>query len=63
MVEDFHGHQWPRYYYLRGSMTLPFRGQHRTEVVVVAVKEDDIAGYVRRPSILYRKEPTDEVIW
>ncbi|KAI4958862.1 hypothetical protein J4E86_004472 [Alternaria arbusti] len=62
-AQDFHGHQWPHYYYVRGSMTLPFRGQHRTEVVAVAVREEDIAGYVRRPSILYRKEPTDEVIW
>ncbi|KAI4645469.1 uncharacterized protein J4E78_009379 [Alternaria triticimaculans] len=50
MVEDFHGHQWPRYYYLRGSMTLPFRGQHRTEVVAVAVKKEDIAGYIRCPT-------------
>ena len=58
MAEDFHGHQWPHYYYVRGSMTLPFRGQHRTEVVAVAVKEQDIAGYVRCPTILFRKEPT-----
>ncbi|KAI4679352.1 uncharacterized protein J4E84_008380 [Alternaria hordeiaustralica] len=60
MAKDFHGHQWPHYYYVRGSMTLPFRGQHRTEVVVVTTKEEDIADYVRRPTILFRKEPTPE---
>jgi len=63
MAKDFQGHQWPHYYYVRGLMTLPSRGRNHTEIVAVPVKEEDMAGYLQKTTILLRNEPTDEVIW
>jgi hypothetical protein len=64
MSEDCQGHTWPHYYYVRGTMTSPFRGRTLTQTVAVAAKEKDMAGYVKCPTILFRTEEPEYVeVW
>ncbi|CAN9382956.1 unnamed protein product [Alternaria alternata] len=57
--EDFHGHTWPNYYYVRGTVTIPLRHRHLTQAQAIPVTEKNITDYVKYPSLLFRSEEKD----
>ncbi|KAG9194987.1 hypothetical protein G6011_00107 [Alternaria panax] len=57
--EDFHGHTRPHYFYVRGTVTIPLRHQHRTQAQAVVTTKKNITDHVRYSSLLFRSENSD----
>jgi hypothetical protein len=57
--QDFYGHTWPNYYYVRGTVTIPLRHRHLTQAQAIPVTEKNITDHVKYPSLLFRCEESD----
>jgi hypothetical protein len=51
--EDFNGHKWPNYYYVRGQVTVMRSGPKTTKVTAVPVKKTEIMDHVNEATIIF----------
>jgi hypothetical protein len=56
---DMAGHTWPHYHYVRGTLTLPRRGQCHTQIQAVGMRKEEIVEFVRSPAFLSRVEQNE----